>query len=416
MEGPKLAVMGWRNLWRNKRRTLITLSAIAFGAGLAVIFTGLGDYTYGNMIDMAAKLGGGHVTVQHPEYLELPSLNRTVTDTKKKAEVALSDPGVKKVVTRITGSVMLSTAGESFGAGFIAFDPQAEDENTFALIDDIIEGEMFKTSRDKGIILGTQLAKNLGAKMGKKVVYTVTDRSGEISSGLARVSGIVSAGSPSIDLGLCLLPMAAVAETLGYEPGEATQVAIFISDQRDADKVRKRLAPLFEPESAVHIWKETQPDLSSFVTMKVAGANFFETVIMLLVAAGIFNTLFISVMERLREFGILMAIGFSPWSLFRLVMWESLWLGLCGLVAAAIVWAWPYHYFNTVGLDMSGYLGEEQSADIAGIAFEPVMKVAIYPENLFIICSLVILATLLSGLYPAWRAGHVEPVETIRLV
>jgi ABC-type lipoprotein release transport system permease subunit len=137
---------------------------------------------------------------------------------------------------------------------------------------------------------------------------------------------------------------------------------------------------------------------------------------MLLVAAGIFNTLFISVMERLREFGILMAIGFSPWSLFRLVMWESLWLGLCGLVAAVIVWAWPYHYFSTVGIDMSAMLGEEQSAEVAGVAFDTIMKVAIYPENFFLICSLVILATLLSGLYPAWRAGHVEPVETIRLV
>ncbi|MDH5542281.1 MAG: FtsX-like permease family protein [Nitrospinota bacterium] len=415
MNEAKLSIMAWRNLWRHKRRTLITLSAIAFGTFLAIIFTGIGDATYGGMIDLAARLGSGHVTIQHPKYLDKPTLNRTVTGVKEKSMIAMEDREVSKVVTRITGNVMLATAGESYGAGFIAIDPETEDANTFALMDDFSEGEMFATSRDKGIILGAVLAKNLGAKMGKKVVYTMTDKNGDITSGLARVSGIIKTGAPGVDLGLCILPIDTARKILGYSSDESTNVSIFINDQRDSDKVRNRLKHRFEPENAVHIWSETQPELAGFITMKVSGSKFFEMIIMILVAAGIFNTLFISVMERLREFGILMAIGMSPGGLFRLVMWESFWLGISGLIFSAIVTAWPYWYLNTTGLDMTAMVGEGNT-EIAGVAFDPIMYVSIFPENLLLIVSAVMIATLLSGFYPALRAGRVNPVETIRLV
>jgi ABC-type lipoprotein release transport system permease subunit len=141
-----------------------------------------------------------------------------------------------------------------------------------------------------------------------------------------------------------------------------------------------------------------------------------EVIIMILVAAGIFNTLFVSVMERLREFGIMTAIGFSPSSLFGLVMFESLWLGVTGLVGAALVTAGPYYYLATRGIDISAMIGEGGSNEVAGVAVTTMMHVAIYPENLLVIGLAALLATLLSGVYPAWHAGRVVPVDTIRLV
>ena len=107
-------------------------------------------------------------------------------------------------------------------------------------------------------------------------------------------------------------------------------------------------------------WHQTQPELAGFITMKVAGARSSKLIIMILVAAGIFNTLFVSVMERMREFGIMMAIGFSPARLFGLVMWESLWLGLVGLVLAAAVTAGPYYYLATTGLDLPAHDGRRR--------------------------------------------------------
>jgi ABC-type lipoprotein release transport system permease subunit len=408
--------MAWRNLWRRRRRTLITISSIAFGTFLAVIFTSLQDRNFADMIDLAARMIGGHVTLQHPEYQDKPTLSRSVRDTDRLTSLAMEDEEVVKVVTRIMGFAMLSTASANYGGGFIAFDPEAEDENTLSIIEGLVEGEIFASSRDRGIILGKRLAKNLGTEMGRKVVYTLTDKNGEIVSGLARVSGIVRTGAPSLDAGLCLLPIDSIRQVLGYAPDEALQVAVFIDDQRKSGEVARRLKERVDPQQVAALtWDQIQPDLAGFIAMKVGGAIFMEVLIAIIIAAGIFNTLFVSVMERLREFGIMMAIGFSPGSLFRLVMLESLWLGLVGLAAGAALTVGPYLYLNKTGLDLTAMIGGD-GAEVAGVAVSPIMRVGIFPEHAVLIAAAVFIATMLSGLYPAWRAGRVVPVETIKIV
>jgi ABC-type lipoprotein release transport system permease subunit len=407
--------MAWRNLWRNRRRTLLTLSSIAFGVFFAVLFTAMQDRNWADMVDFAARLGTGHVTLQHPEYLERPALSRTVQETATLSDLALEEREVTRAVERIIGQTMLGTARESYGAGFIAFDPVAEDSSTFTVLGAVVEGDAFNTSRDGGIMLGERLAANLGVGLGDKIVYTMTDRIGGIVSGLARVSGIVRTGAPSVDGGLSLLPIDAVREVLGYAIDEATHVAVFIEDQRRADQVASRLSAKVGSGVAALPWQDSQRELAAFIALKVGGARFMELLIAVLVAAGIFNTLFISVMERVREFGIMMAIGWSPGRLFRLVMLESAWLGVLGLVGAALVTVLPYHYLATTGIDVSGMLGQE-TAEVAGVAMPSTVHVGIYAENVAIIAIAALIAILLSGLYPAWKAGRVDPVETIKLV
>jgi len=407
--------MAWRNLWRNRRRTLITLCGIVFGTFLAVLFTGMGDSMWGKMINLAARMGGGHVTIQHPEYLETPSLKRTVTGAAALAEQAKAHPRVKGVMVRVTGNALLAAGGNSTGAFFMAIDPSRETPETLSLLESIKEGELFKPGDKRGIVMGSKLAENLGLKLGRKVVYTMTDKKGEIVSGLGRLRGIIKTGSGGMDAAMFLVPISAVREALGYEADEATQVALFLDDHRLAGEVAAELATRVKGGPAVVTWDQISPELAGFIHMKVAGNWVMEIIIGILVAAGIFNTLFVSVMERRREFGIMMAIGYTPWQLFRLVMAESAWVAAAGLVLAAVVTAWPYHYFNTVGLDISTMIGD-QGGVIEGIALEPIIKVAIYPENLVIIAVAVFITTLMAGLYPAWKAGRVSPVDSIKLV
>ncbi len=413
--GTSLLVMAWRNLWRNRRRTMLTLASIAFGVSLAVLFTAMQDRNWADMIDVAARLGSGHVTLQHPEYLESPTLSRTVQRTDVLTALALKDPDVTRAVPRILGQVMLATARESRGAGFIAYNPAVEDSLTFTVLDALVEGEPFSTPDDGGILLGARLAANLGVGMRDKIVYTMTDRTGEIVSGLARVSGIVRTGAPSVDQGVSLLPIDAARAVLGYARSEATLVAVFIDDERRAEQVADRLGAAIGSEVAAQPWYEVQRELAAFITLKVGGARFMELLIAVLVAAGIFNTLFVSVMERMREFGILLAIGWSPERLFRLLMLESAWLGALGLVAAALLTVGPYYYLSTTGIDVSGLIGAS-AAEVSGVAMPTTFRVGIYPEHLVVIVVAAFLATLLSGLYPAWKASRVDPVETITVV
>ncbi len=415
MNTSALSTMAWRNLWRNRRRTAVTLSGIAFGTMLAILFTGLGDASWTEMINMAARMGGGHVTVQHAAYLEAPSLSKTVSETERIRRHAEKGEGVDRVVPRITGQAMLATAGQNVGAFFIAVDPAREDAGTLAVYDSVVQGRMLEGTTGRGILLGERLAENLNVKLGRKVVYTLTDRQGEIVSGLARVSGIVRTGAPSVDAGLCILPIDTVREVLGYAPGDVTQLAVFLRDHRQSPAAAARLQESSGPDTAVLTWNRIQPELAGFISMKVTSTLFFEVLIMLLVAAGIFNTLFVSVMERMREFGIMMALGFSPFRLFSLVMWESLWMGLTGLAVAALITAGPYAYLWKHGIDLSAMTGGE-SSEVAGVAMDPFLHVGIFPENAVLIATAVLLATLLSGIYPAWRAGRVVPVDSIKLV
>ncbi len=415
MKGSSLAKMAWRNLWRNRRRTYITLSAIVFGVFMAILMMALQDRNWDDMIRLAARLGAGHVTIQHPEYLDSPTLTRTVQGTDRLKRLVAEDERVVRVVERITGFNLLSTARENIGAGFIAVAPEQEDEETLSFIEAIVEGEFFSSSTDGGIILGEKLASNLDVELGSKVVYTLTDKEGEIVSALARVSGIVRTGSPSVDAGISLLPIDTVREVVGFAPDEAIQIAAFVDDQRVSDAVVADLDARVSDDAAVLAWHELQPDLAVFIAMKVGGSVVMTLILAALVAAGIFNTLFVSVMERLREFGIMLAVGFSPGQLFGLIMLESAWLAVIGLAAAAAVTIGPYLYLASTGIDISAMIPADQ-VEIAGVGMSTTLRVGIYGKNVALIGVSALAAILLSGVYPAWRAGRADPVETIRLV
>ena len=415
MAGPKLATIAWRNLWRQKRRTILTLVSIAFGLFMAILMMSMQDRSFADFIDTAARLGSGHVVVQHDEYLDTPSLGRTVEDTTAIRELATQDDRVELVVDRIMGEAMVATASDSFGAAFIAYDPQAETERSFDFLEGIGEGELYATADDDGLVLGKILAQNLGAELGDKVVYTLMDKDGEIVAGMGRLSGTIGTGAPSADAALFLLPIDKAREVLGYGPDEATQVGLYLEDNRDSAEVAEALGLELGDGLQAASWAEVAPDLNAFVAMKLGGGRFFLLVIALLITAGIFNTLFMSVMERVREFGILIALGYSSGQIFKMVMWESAYLAIVGLTVGGLVTAWPYRWLSENGIDMTEAYSS-QDVSIGGVGFDMHMNCGIYPESAAIIVFCVLFATLAAGLYPAWKAGRVEPVDSIKLV
>ena len=410
-----MLAMAWRNLWRQRRRTLLTLASIAFGGFLAVLMTAMQDRSFADFIDTAAKVGSGHVTVQHVEYQDRPTLTRSLTGTDAVRAAAERDEEVVLAVDRASGPAMVSTARESFGAVFIAYDPALETHETFAFDDGLVSGELFETAGDDGLILGSVLARNLGAELGDKVVFTMSDRNGEIVYGMERLTGVVQTGAPSLDAALVLLPLDTVRSVIGYDPTESTQVAVFLDDGRRSLATAERLRGELGDGVAVLTWDEIQPEIKAFVAMKIGGGRVFELIIAALVAAGIFNTLFMSVMERNREFGIMLAIGYSARQLFAIVMLESGMLAALGLVLAALVTAAPYWYLYEHGIDMSQVYADSGALEIEGVAFDTTLQIGIFPENAVAIGVAILVATVLAGVWPAFKAGRVNPVESINL-
>jgi len=409
----KIRKMAWRNLWRRKRRTYITAFSIGFGVLLSVTFTGVADYGYTKMINTSAVMGLGHVTIEPRGYNDTPSLDKRLSKSDRIRERLMQMPGVEDALIRIMGQVMIASANKSIGGAFMGIDPAMETGEGNLFIRSIVEGQLFSGPDAGGVVVGTGVAKKLNLGIGKKLVYTTADVNGEIVSEIARVTGIFKTGVSEVDGAMILLPIDRLRAVLSYEPEDATLISIVIKDQRRALKIRDMInSSMGNPSWEVLIWKETQSELASIITLDKAGNRIIQVLIGLLIAAGILNTLLMSVMERTREFGVMMAVGMSPLTLFRLVIMESIWFAILGLLLGVIITIPWYAFMYYHGIDFSGMIGSDYSA--SGVIIDPLMKIRLFRESAAWILTALFTLTILSGLYPAWRAGRVPPVESLK--
>ncbi len=410
-----LNTLAWRNLWRHKRRTLITASSIAFGVLLAVTFTGAGDYFYTRMIDAGANMGMGHITLAAPDFNRAPSSKKVLKDTDSLLAQIKQMPEVKDVMARIQGQAMFASAHKSVGGMFFGVVPEQESAESNLFIKAMIEGGMPTSASDKTIVLGVDLARKLKLTMGKKVVYTTTDINGEIVSAIARVGGLFQTGSNEIDGAVALLPLHSVQKVLGYQQNEVSVLAVILHDQRHSHQLRDKMQAMSQfSHIEVLNWQQTQPDLAGMIAVDKSSNTISQLLIALLVAAGILNTMLMSVLERKREFGIMMALGMSPRNLFVLVMLESFWLAVLGLIIGTIVTIPWYLFMAQTGIDLSSAYGDGFS--FGGVLLDTVFKIRLFKESVIAILVGLFSLALLAGAYPAWQAGRTPPVESLKTI
>ena len=407
--------LAFRNIFRRKRRTLITASSVAFGVLLSVTFTGTGDYTYTHMIDAGAKMGMGHVTVEPVGYQNSPTLNRKLQHIDKMLDEIRNLDNVSDAVPRIMGQAMFASANKSIGGVFIAVNPSVEHAKNNLFIQSLSEGKLFSANSKHGIVVGYKLAHKLRLKLGKKLVYTTTDASGEIISRIARVKGMFKTGVDTIDASMVLLPLAATQQALGYSSNQASLIAVLIHDQRKADDMRDKIASLHSTQNyEVLSWHEAQPDLAGVIAMDKSMNYISQFLVGLIIAAGILNTMLMSVLERKHEFGMMMAVGLSPQALFKLVMVESFWLALLGLILGIVITAPWFYFLYYHGIDLSSGFGDDFT--YGGVLIDPLFKARLFPESIVFILGSVFSLAMLAGAYPAWKAGRTPPIESLKTI
>jgi len=405
--------MAWRNLLRNRRRTLITAFSVAFGVLLSVTFTASGDYSYTNLINSSATLGFGHLAIEPPDYNETPSLSRRLRGAGRIRDLVRNRPEVSDAYVRIMGQAMFASGAKSTGGQIIGIEPVAEAAKYNIFIRSLKEGELLSDADPGGALIGVKMAEKLNLHLGRKLIYTLTDRNGEMVSGVSRVRGIYATGEDQVDSSVVLLPLNRLRQVLHYDPDEASLVSVFIRDQRRTEQVRDELRKLLPgPDLEILTWRETQAELSGLIAIDRAGNYLMQFLVGLLIAAGILNTMLMSVMERTREFGMMMALGLSPAQVVTQVLQESFLIGVFGLLMGVLITAPWYIYMVRVGIDLSGQIGDDYST--AGVLVDPVLKFRLFRESVIAILAGVFVLTMAAGLFPAFRAGRVPPVESIR--
>lgn len=406
-----LSKLAWRNLWRRRRRTWITALSIAVGVALCLFFTGISDGMYGRLIAMATRLGSGYLVVENPEYRDDQDLENTVRPGAPLVEAIRRNADVAGYSLRVSGPAILSSPHGTVAGGFDAVDP-ALDRNVSLLVEKIVDGRYLEGRGE--ILIGSDVARKLKAKVGSKVVVTTQDRDRENVQELFHVVGIFKTRSAMLDGFYFQIPLRHAQEMLGLEDDEVTQMGIYLKNDREMERVAKeiRASGELKPAGAVlRPWQVILKDLADYIKVDNAFNYVFQVLLFLVILAGVLNTVLMSVMERTYEFGVLLSIGMSRARLMAMVIFECAFLGLIGTSFGALLGWSENAWLKSHPIDLSGALSEGNS--VGGFFLEPKMDMDITLGHFLFTLGAVFVLILVAGAYPAWKAGRIEPVEAL---
>ena len=402
------AKIAWRNIWRNPHRSLITLSAIAVGLCALIFVRAFVDGADIQMIQNYTDLVSGQIQVHAEGFQKKMGLERSLSDFAKVGSELTSVPGVLAVSGKIKNYVLVGSAEQSSGVLLIGIDPQKEKKVT-TLHKHIRKGEFLSEGKDDQIILGKDLLDILNVGIGDKVVIMAQGADGSLASGAYRVCGALDTGSEEIDKGMALMTLAAAQELLVLDH-KVSEFTIRAGDVYQLDDISRRLKEKFSGRHfEVLTWKEISPMLAQTLEFDKVFFDLLLSLFILVVAIGILNTILMGVLERIREFGIMLALGTKGRQVVGMVALESLFLGALGTAAGLALGIASALYFGWRGIDLA----------IFGKAFEGwYVGSVVYPRlffrNMFLSSLIVLIISTLAALYPAWKAARLKPIEAIR--
>jgi ABC-type lipoprotein release transport system permease subunit len=412
---PLLPRLGWRNLWRNGRRTALTAGGVAFAVFLVVTVMCIQLGSYVSMKDTATGLLTGHIQIQNVDYVEDERLESAVPRAGALAELLATRPGVAAVAPRVEAFALASADERSFGARILGVDPAAE-ARVVDFHQRIVAGRHIRSAGDA--VLGESLARNLGAGLGDEVVLLGSASRGGVAALVVTVRGLFRTGVAEIDRSLLLAELGAVQEAFAL--ADAAHTLVVRTNDLDAAatmaaELRETLPAQWPAADgvplAVRPWSDLLPDLRQAIEIDRVSNALFYWLVMILVTFSVVNTFIMTVFERTREFGMMLAVGMRPFGIVGMLQWEAAFLWAIGtavglLLAVALV-AW----LSGVGI----YLG----ADIERLASEMYMPTRLYPtfavEALTTAPLVMFLATQLAAVLPSLRLRRLQPVTALRM-
>lgn len=401
--------LAWRNVWRNRRRSLITMSAVIFSVLLITVMRSLQYGSYDAMESQAVQTLTGHLQIQAPGYQEEQTFAYLLDDPGWREAVA-GDDWVETTTRRLTGFGLVSGDSASAGAMILGIEPSKE-LRVSTFMNRVVAGTLLEDASTNEAVLGHLLARNLDVATGDTVVVITQGYRGQMGADVYRVRGLIRTGAAEMDRSIMVITLSD-AQFL-FSTGEGvTQIVVSGADFRDAPaKAAELQARLPADRFAVLDWNTLMPELRQMIFLDNMGGIIFLFFMLLLVGFELFNTTTMSVMERMREFGILQAIGMQPGSLARVVLVELLLklgmaVALSALLSGALLW---YLHGNPIPLTAELVeMYEEFGFSVESLLFSTRPAVFLEP-----FVSILVIA-LLTTIYPVVRVFRLDITAALR--
>jgi len=403
--------MAWRNIWRNPRRSVLTILAIAFASTLLVFMLSWQFGSYDTMINASVKIHTGHLQIQAKGYMDKRSMRLVVDDPAAVGAVLNKIPGVAAYTFRAEAFSLVSSKERTYGVVVIGIDPLRE--AGVSTLKKLIRRGSYLTATDSNqALVGNLLAKNLQVNLGDELVVLGQGRDGSIAATVVKVKGIFRSGQDEFDRGAVHIPLEDFQDVYSMR-GAVHEVVAAAGSLGQVPEIRRAaaagIARLDEEDHLVVLdWMGLMPGLIEAIKMDLVSGFIFYIILIIVVAFSILNTFLMVIFERTREFGMLMAMGTSPGRLTKLLLIESASMTFVGILVGIVAGVLTTWYFQVHGIVIPG---------ATEIMRQYGLPERMYPQLSLLSVSIgpcvVLLITLLTALYPALRVRRLRPVEAM---
>jgi len=401
-----LLQLAWKNIWRNKKRSLILILSAIVGIWGGVASNGVMIGMWETTIESAINRELSHIQIHHPKFRDEKLLSQSIPDVRKIEDILKEAPFLKKYCERTILEGIASSPVSTAGVRIFAIDPEAEKEIT-SIYKKIITGTYFGQKKNNEIVIGNKLAEKLKVRLNSKVVLSFQDMNNNLVSSAFRVSGIYKTESLNYDGTTVFVKKDDIASLLGNVT-LVHEIAIRATSSEHVDTLRNYLRSKID-FAKVEDWNDLAPEFAFIQEFLYLELNIFMGIILFALLFGISNTIMMSVFERIREFGMLMAVGMKRKKLFAMIIMESILLLFTGGIIGTIIGYLTIEFYSKRGINLSAL---EEGMSAYG------MPAILYPElplHMYISLFIMMAATAtIAAISPAVKAIRLKPAEAIR--
>ncbi|MBW2557894.1 MAG: ABC transporter permease [Deltaproteobacteria bacterium] len=406
--------MAWRNIWRNSRRSVLTILAIVFATMLLVFMLSFQFGSYDTMINTAVKIHTGHVQVQAEGYRDKMDTRLVVPDPGAVSGVIKNIPEIEAYTSRANAFSLVSSSDRTCGVLLTGIDPEREAK--VSTLKKLVRRGEYLTREDTDMALvGELLARNLKVDIGDELVVLGQGRDGSVAASVLKVKGIFSSGEDKFDRNSVQMPLGYFQDVFSMR-GAVHEVVALGSSLEDVKKIKKELgAGVRGMDSDGNLvildWMELMPGIVQSIKLDLVSGLIMYVILIVVVAFSILNTFLMTIFERTREFGVLMAIGMTPGRLMKSLFLESVTITLVGIILGIISGGMITWYFQVHGILISG---------ASELLRQYGLPERMYPQLSILSVSvgtgIVLIITILTAIYPVLKVRSLRPVEAMTAV